>query len=51
MNDGLRNGKPLFPVLLDYWKVYKPYEGRGRPNTFIIDRDGNIRYIHQNYKY
>jgi peroxiredoxin len=36
-----------FPVLLDQQaEVINRYQVRGLPTTFIIDRDGIIRYVH-----
>jgi len=36
-----------FPVLLDTQaSVINQYKVRGLPTTFIIDRDGVIRYVH-----
>jgi len=51
MDEGLKMEESLFPVLLDGWKVYKDYKGKGTPNTYIIDRDGNIRFIHRNFNW
>jgi thiol-disulfide isomerase/thioredoxin len=40
-----------FPVLLDPAnRVSKLYEVAAMPSTVIIDRKGNIRYIHQGYQ-
>jgi peroxiredoxin len=40
-----------FPVLFDARKeVSKLYEVDAMPVTVIVDRSGNVRYIHQGYK-
>jgi peroxiredoxin len=40
-----------FPVLLDNTnKVSKLYKVIAMPTTVLIDRDGNMRYLHQGYK-
>ena len=40
-----------FPVLYDpEGKVSKLYSVSAMPSTAIIDRDGNVRYIHPGYK-
>jgi peroxiredoxin len=40
-----------FPVLFDSRKeVSKLYQVDAMPVTVIIDREGNIRYVHQGYK-
>lgn len=40
-----------FPVLYDpTGKVSKLYNVSAMPSTAIIDRDGNVRYIHPGYK-
>ena len=40
-----------FPVLLDTdKKVSKLYDLSTMPSTVLIDRDGNVRYIHLGYK-
>ena len=39
-----------FPVLLDTDKsVSKLYDLSTMPSTVIIDRDGNVRYVHRGY--
>ena len=48
---GLRGEEALFKVLPDGWRVYKAFKGRGVPNTFLIDRKGNIRYFHHAFKW
>ena len=45
-------GTPVsFPILFDPdSKVSKLYEVSGMPSTVIVDRKGNVRYIHHGYK-
>ena len=40
-----------FPVLLDNKnKVSKQYNVIAMPTTVVVDRDGNMRFLHQGYK-
>ncbi|MEO1574213.1 MAG: TlpA disulfide reductase family protein, partial [Pseudomonadota bacterium] len=40
-----------FPILFDQKnKVSKDYDVVAMPSTVLVDRDGNIRYIHRGYK-
>ena len=40
-----------FPVLLDPAnKVSKLYDVAAMPSTVIVDRKGNVRFIHQGYQ-
>ena len=40
-----------FPIALDSnGDVSKQYEVSAMPTTVMIDRDGNIRYLHRGYK-
>ena len=40
-----------FPVLLDNTnKVSKMYNVVAMPTTVVVDRDGNMRYLHKGYK-
>ena len=40
-----------FPILLDNTnKVSKLYDVIAMPTTVVIDRDGNMRFLHQGYK-
>lgn len=40
-----------FPILYDSSnKVSKQYQVKAMPSTFMVDRDGNIRHLHQGYK-
>ena len=40
-----------FPILFDRdSKVSKLYEVSGMPSTVIVDRKGNVRYVHHGYK-
>ncbi len=45
-------GTPVsFPILFDpQSKVSTLYEVSGMPSTVIVDRKGNIRYVHHGYK-
>jgi len=49
ITQGLKGKKPLFQVLMDGWKVYQEYGGKGAPNTFVIDQKGQIRFVHRAY--
>ncbi|GMQ86982.1 MAG: TlpA disulfide reductase family protein [Gammaproteobacteria bacterium] len=47
----LKNIPVNFPVLFDNTsEVSKLYNVVAMPSTVLIDRDGNIRYLHQGYK-
>ena len=47
----LKNFPVDFPVLLDNTnKVSKQFEVVAMPTTVVVDRDGNMRYLHQGYK-
>lgn len=49
--DLLRKIPVSFPVLFDNTsKVSKLYDVVAMPSTVLIDRDGNMRYLHQGYK-
>ena len=40
-----------FPVLFDSSKeVSKLYEVEAMPVTVLVDREGNVRYVHHGYK-
>ena len=40
-----------FPILLDNTnKVSKQYNVIAMPTTVLVDRDGNVRYLHEGYK-
>jgi thiol-disulfide isomerase/thioredoxin len=40
-----------FPILLDTTnQVSKQYEVLAMPTTVVVDRDGNMRYLHKGYK-
>ena len=40
-----------FPILLDKEnKVSKQYKVIAMPTTVVVDRDGNMRYLHEGYK-
>lgn len=38
-----------YPILLNGLKVQKAFQGRGVPNTFIIDQQGMVRYKHRGF--
>ena len=47
----LKNFPVDFPVLLDNTnKVSRQYRVIAMPTTVVVDRDGNMRYLHQGYK-
>ena len=47
----LKNFPVDFPVLLDNTnKVSKQFKVVAMPTTVVVDRDGNMRYLHQGYK-
>lgn len=47
----LKNFPVDFPVLLDNTNtVSKQYQVIAMPTTVVVDRDGNMRYLHQGYK-
>ena len=47
----LKNFPVDFPVLLDNTnKVSKQYKVIAMPTTVVVDRDGNMRFLHQGYK-
>ena len=47
----LKNFPVNFPVLLDTTnKVSKQYNVLAMPTTVVVDRDGNMRYLHKGYK-
>ena len=49
-DDLLRDIAVTFPVLFDNTnKVSKLYKVVAMPSTVIIDRDGNMRYLHRGY--
>ncbi|MEZ5596330.1 MAG: TlpA disulfide reductase family protein [Pseudomonadales bacterium] len=40
-----------FPILLDdAQKVSKLYDLKAMPSTVVVDRDGNMRFLHRGYK-
>ncbi|MEW8506530.1 MAG: TlpA disulfide reductase family protein [Candidatus Thiodiazotropha sp.] len=40
-----------FPILYDdSSRVSKEYQVKAMPSTFMVDRDGRIRYLHKGYK-
>jgi thiol-disulfide isomerase/thioredoxin len=47
----LKNVPVDFPILLDNTnKVSKQYKVVAMPTTVVVDRDGNMRYLHEGYK-
>jgi len=43
--------KVTFPVLIDEGqKVSELYGLEAMPSTYVVDRDGNVRYVHRGYK-
>jgi peroxiredoxin len=47
----LKSTPVSFPILFDRdSKVSKLYEVSGMPSTVILDRKGNVRYVHHGYK-
>lgn len=51
MESFLRDVPVSFPVLLDPAnQVSKLYDVAAMPSTVIVDRKGNVRYIHQGYQ-
>jgi thiol-disulfide isomerase/thioredoxin len=50
--EGFLNNFPVdFPILLDNTnKVSTQYRVIAMPTTVVIDRDGNMRFLHQGYK-
>ena len=48
--DWLKATPVSFPILFDVdSRVSKLYQVEGMPNTVILDRQGNVRYIHRGY--
>ena len=49
--DFLSNYPVDFPILLDKEnEVSKQYKVIAMPTTVVVDRDGNMRYLHEGYK-
>ncbi|MFI0374842.1 MAG: TlpA family protein disulfide reductase [Candidatus Thiodiazotropha sp.] len=47
----LRDVPVSFPILYDdRSKVSKQYQVKAMPSTFMVDRDGRLRYLHKGYK-
>ncbi len=47
----LKNFPVDFPVVLDNQnRVSKQYNVIAMPTTVVVDRDGNVRYLHKGYK-
>jgi peroxiredoxin len=50
-DDWLKQTPVTFPILYDKdSKVSRLYDVSGMPSTVIIDRKGNLRYLHHGYK-
>ncbi len=53
-NDALRlleESPVTFPILFDQENaVSKMYDVNAMPSTVLVDRDGNVRYLHHGYK-
>jgi peroxiredoxin len=47
---GLSGEDPLFHVFPGAWHVFKLYKGRGAPNTYLIDKKGQVRFIHRAFQ-
>ena len=49
--DWLKQTPVTFPILFDKdSKVSKLYQVAGMPSTVIVDRKGNLRWLHRGYK-
>jgi peroxiredoxin len=49
--DWLKATPVTFPILFDTQsEVSKLYEVAGMPSTVIVDRKGNLRWLHRGYK-
>jgi peroxiredoxin len=47
----LKNFPVDFPILMDSSnQVSKQYKVIAMPTTVVVDRDGNMRYLHEGYK-
>jgi thiol-disulfide isomerase/thioredoxin len=47
----LKDVSVSFPILFDKEnKVSKLYDIKGMPSTVLVDRDGNVRYVHIGYQ-
>ena len=47
----LKDVPVTFPILFDTEnKISKLYDVKGMPSTVLVDRDGNIRYVHMGYE-
>lgn len=45
-----RDLRVVFPVLFDTTnEVSKKYDVQAMPSTILVDRDGNLRYLHRGY--
>ena len=48
-NNALKGQKVSFPALLGNIAIQKSFKGNGTPNTFILDRQGQVRYKHRGF--
>jgi len=47
----LKDIKVTFPVLFDSNNnIVKTYDVQAMPTTYLVDRNGNLRYVHKGYK-
>jgi len=49
LNSALMNRAAAYPVLMNGRRIQKTFKGRGVPNTFILDQQGNVRYRHRGF--
>ncbi|ABC29389.1 Thiol-disulfide isomerase and thioredoxins [Hahella chejuensis KCTC 2396] len=50
-NEFLKDTKVTFPILYDNQnKVSRLYDVKAMPTTVIVDRNGNMRYLHKGYQ-
>ena len=50
VKDRMQDRPVDFHILVGGWKVYKEYRGRGLPSTYVIDREGMVRFYHSDFK-
>ena len=47
----LKDIKVSFPILYDTSNtIVKTYDVQAMPTTYLVDRNGNLRYVHKGYK-
>ena len=49
LKGALMNNEATFPVLMNGMKIQRAFKGRGTPNTFILDQQGQVRYRHRGF--